>query len=138
VFRNASPTKCSNHHHLPRHERTRSAYVRCQPPRHLQRTITTTNLHGSHYVTLSSTTVTASSGTATTTCVPQQQQHCLDLQPPRQHLQRSPSTQIHCLHASQIRTILNAAQICNCDQHLHCSSESKMHSPQRSNTDLHH
>ena len=25
-------------------------------------------------------------------------QHCLDLQPPRQHLQRSPSTQIHNLH----------------------------------------
>ena len=47
------------------HERTRSAYVHCQPPRHLQRTITTANLHGSHRATLSNTTVTASSGTAT-------------------------------------------------------------------------
>jgi len=40
------------------HERTRSTYVRCQPPSHLQRTITTANLHGSHRVTLSSTTLT--------------------------------------------------------------------------------
>ena len=109
MFRNASPTKRSGHHHLPRHERTRSAYVRCQPPHHLQRTITTANLHGSHRVTLSSTTATTSFGTATAACVPQQQQHCLDLQP----------------HTSQIRTILNAVQICNCDQHLHCNSESK-------------